>query len=42
MKKPICGYKIVDGKIVSKIFDGKLPKGWSDTPAKFKVKDADR
>lgn len=38
MKKPTCGYKLIDGKVQAKVFDGDLPKGWADTPAKLKTK----
>lgn len=34
----VCGYKKEDGAVVAQIFqtkDGKLPKGWKDTPAKL-------
>lgn len=36
MENPIWGYRVVDGEIVSQLFDGKLPKGWKDTPAGLK------
>lgn len=37
------GYRLKDGEIEAKIFDGDLPKGWHDSPAKCapkKVKNA--
>lgn len=37
---PAWGYRIRpdDGSVESKIFaDGKLPRGWRDTPAKLKA-----
>lgn len=35
---PRWGYrKGADGKLESKIFEGELPKGWVDTPAKVKL-----
>lgn len=37
---PAWGYKVIDGKIVPKLFeDGKLPRGWKDTPAGMKADD---
>lgn len=34
---PAWGYKKQDGETISKLFeDGKLPKGWADSPAKVK------
>lgn len=31
------GYRLKDGEVEGKIFeDGKLPKGWVDSPAKLK------
>ena len=34
---PAWGYRLKDGELKSKIFeDGKLPKGWHDSPAKVK------
>lgn len=37
---PAWGYRLDDaGKVESKLFDdGKMPKGWQDTPAKLKGK----
>lgn len=31
------GYSLKDGEIDAKIFEGKLPQGWKDSPAKLKV-----
>ena len=28
------GYRLTDGEVESKIFEGKLPSGWHDSPAK--------
>ena len=37
MDDRIWGYKRAkDGTIESKIFNGKLPKGWADSPEKVK------
>lgn len=34
---PSWGYTLENGEVVGKIFaDGKLPKGWVDSPAKVK------
>lgn len=34
---PAWGYKLIDGEIATKLFeDGKLPRGWKDTPADLK------
>lgn len=36
---PAWGYKLTDGEVEARLFDdGKLPKGWVDTPAKLKGK----
>lgn len=32
----IWGYKLIDGEVVAKLFEGKLPRGWKDTPAGMK------
>jgi hypothetical protein len=33
-KGPAWGYKLEDGEVVGKVFpDGKLPRGWKDSPA---------
>lgn len=35
---PAWGYKMEKGEVVARVFeDGKLPKGWADTPAKLKT-----
>jgi hypothetical protein len=37
MSEPKWGYKLVKGEVVGKIFeDGKLPKGWKDSPKGLK------
>ena len=37
MDKRTWGYRLKNGKIEAKVFDdGKLPKGWKDTPAGLK------
>lgn len=33
MENPIWGYRLVKGEVEAKLFDGKLPRGWKDTPA---------
>lgn len=39
-KEPVkvWGYRSKDGQIESRIFDDKIPSGWTDTPAKLKDK----
>lgn len=32
------GYRLKDGEVEAKIFEGKRPKGWSDSPAKLTKK----
>jgi len=32
-KPPVCGYKMVEGALVTKTFPGKLPDDWADSPA---------
>lgn len=36
MKEPVWGYRLKDGEVEAEIFDGKLPRGWKDTPADLK------
>jgi len=37
MADKVWGYKRgADGRVEARIFDGKLPKGWVDSPAKVK------
>lgn len=37
MENPTWGYRKGDnGEVEAKLFDGKLPKGWHDSPAKVK------
>lgn len=40
---PAWGYKLVKGAVEAKLFvDGKIPRGWHDTPANLKgAKDGD-
>lgn len=33
------GYRLKDGEVEAQIFEGKLPKGWKDTPAGLKPKE---
>lgn len=34
---PTWGYRLKDGEIEARVFDnGKLPRGWHDSPAKVK------
>ena len=36
--KPTWGYRLESGAVQARIFtDGKLPKGWKDTPAGMKA-----
>lgn len=35
---PAWGYRLKNGEVEARIFeDGKLPRGWVDTPAKLKA-----
>lgn len=37
MTQQTWGYRWKDGEVQSQIFDGDLPKGWVDSPAKVKA-----
>jgi hypothetical protein len=34
MNNPTFGYRRVAGVLEAKVFDGEIPQGWVDTPAK--------
>lgn len=39
-RPPAWGYKLVDGEVEARLFpDGKLSRGWKDTPAGMKNDD---
>ena len=38
MDKPTWGYRLKAGEVEARIFDGDLPRGWVDSPAKVKAK----
>lgn len=40
MSDQVWGYRLKDGEVEAKIFDGKIPTGWKDTPAKLTKKAA--